>query len=283
VDITSLGFRTDVMLRALEGSDVVDRGDYLAVRTPANPDFYWGNFLLLPGQAADGEAAPWLSRFAAEFPAAAHVALGLDVTGGTPAGLASFAAAGLELQRSTVLTAPAVREPPRPNRAAVCRPLASDRDWRLAARLQERCDQADGVPASPAFAQARTSARRHLVAAGHGVWFGAFLDGELAAQLGVFRGTGPIARYQDVMTHPAARRQGLAGTLVSHAGRAAIDQLGAKALVIVADPGEAAIRVYRSVGFASRESQVSLQRVPGAPPGPGPARWAAPAGGADDR
>jgi GNAT superfamily N-acetyltransferase len=265
VNITSLGFRTDLMLRALEGSEIVHRGDYLAVRTPANPDFWWGNFLLLPGQAAGDEATPWLSRFAAEFPAAPHVALGLDITGDTAPGLAGFAAAGLEVHRNTVLTAAAVREPPRPNRAAVCRPLAGERDWRQAARLQQLCDQADGVAASPAFAQARTSARRHLVDAGHGLWFGAFLDGELAAQLGVFRGTGPLARYQDVMTHPGARRQGLAGTLVGRAGRAAIGQLGAKTLVIVADPGDAAIRVYRSVGFASRETQVSLQRMP--PPG----------------
>ena len=32
--------------------------------------------------------------------------------------------------------------------------------------------------------------------------------------------------------------------------------------MILADPGEAAIRVYRSVGFADRETQVSLQRAP---------------------
>ncbi len=263
MNVTSLGFQTDVMLRALEGSEIEDRGDYLAVRTPASPDFWWGNFLLLPGEAAEDEATPWLSRFAAEFPAAAHIALGLDITGGAGPGLAGFAAAGLEVHRNTVLTAPAVREPPHPNRAAVCRPLAGDRDWRQAARLQELCDQADGVPASPAFAQARTRARRRLAEAGHGAWFGAFVDGELAAQLGVFCGTGPIGRYQDVMTHPGARRRGLAGTLVCRAGRHAINQLGAGTLVIVADPGGAAIRVYRSVGFASRETQVSLQRLPG--------------------
>jgi len=31
--------------------------------------------------------------------------------------------------------------------------------------------------------------------------------------------------------------------------------------VIVADPGEAAIRVYRSVGFTDQETQVSVQRA----------------------
>src|SRR5580693_4023785 len=36
VRITSLGFRTDVALRALEGARITDRGDYLVVRTPSN-------------------------------------------------------------------------------------------------------------------------------------------------------------------------------------------------------------------------------------------------------
>ena len=59
-----------------------------------------------------------------------------------------------------------------------------------------------------------------------------------------------------------ARRQGLARTLVYHAGRYGLDALGARALVMVADPGYSAIRMYRSVRFADRETQVALQREP---------------------
>ena len=47
MQVTSLGFRTDLALRVLEGAEVTDRGDYLVVRSPDNPTFYWGNFLLL--------------------------------------------------------------------------------------------------------------------------------------------------------------------------------------------------------------------------------------------
>src|SRR4029077_8789356 len=76
--VTSLGFRTDVALRVLEGAETTDRGDYLVVRTRDNPDFYWGNFLLLGAWPEPGSADGWLARFAAEFPAARHVALGVD-------------------------------------------------------------------------------------------------------------------------------------------------------------------------------------------------------------
>ena len=84
----------------------------------------------------------------------------------------------------------------------------------------------------------------------------------LAAQLGLFSDGGAIARYQNVETHPSARRQGLAGTLVYHAGRYGLGVLGAARLVIVADPGYGAIRIYRAVGFTDLETQVSFQREP---------------------
>jgi hypothetical protein len=54
--VTSLGYRTDLALRALEGGTETDRGDYLVVRNPALPDFWWGNFLLLAPPRA------WLGR-----------------------------------------------------------------------------------------------------------------------------------------------------------------------------------------------------------------------------
>ena len=51
MQVTSLGFQTDLALRALEGAEVTDRGDYTVVRSPDNPTFWWGNYLLLRGLA----------------------------------------------------------------------------------------------------------------------------------------------------------------------------------------------------------------------------------------
>jgi GNAT superfamily N-acetyltransferase len=72
---------------------------------------------------------------------------------------------------------------------------------------------------------------------------------------------GGLARYQDVETDPAARRRGLAGTLVWRAGRYAAGAFGAGRLVIVADPAEGAIRIYRACGFADMQSQFSFERA----------------------
>jgi ribosomal protein S18 acetylase RimI-like enzyme len=70
----------------------------------------------------------------------------------------------------------------------------------------------------------------------------------------------PRSRIEHVETDPAARRQGLAGTLVWHAGRYGRKVLRARTLVIVAEPAEVAIRVYRACGLTERESQLSFER-----------------------
>lgn len=261
MDIRSLGYRTDVMLRVLEGGECVDHGDHLVVRSPENPQFWWGNFLLLAEPPQPGRAAGWLSRFAAEFPAARHVALGIDVTDRNLADPAGFQAAGLTFEHDVVLTAAAVHEPARPNRAAQYRPLAGPADWQQVAALRAAC-YPDEEAGAGSFVERRITTQRRLAADGHGSWVGAFTGGQLVAQLGIFSAGRGIARYQSVETHPAARGQGLAGTLVYQAGRRAMAELAATTLVIVAGSGHQAERIYRSVGFEVSEDTVSFERPP---------------------
>jgi GNAT superfamily N-acetyltransferase len=261
VEVRSLGYRTDLMVRLLEGSVVQDRGDYLVVRSPYNPTYWWGNFLLLAAPPLPGDAATWLAIFAAEFPDATHVAIGIDVTEVSAVNVGELTGEGLRLQQLAVLTAQELNEPPRPNREAAIRELSGDKDWRQAADLRAVVNA--GEPGSePAFLQARIAAERRVTETGHGSWFGAFLDGTLVAQLGLVTDGSGIARYQNVETHPAARRQGLAGTLVWRAGQQALDSLRASTLIMVADPRDIAIRVYRSVGFTDAETQLAFERQP---------------------
>jgi GNAT superfamily N-acetyltransferase len=263
VRVDSLGFQTDLMLRLLEGSKIVDHGGYLTVRSPGNPTFWWGNFLLMPESALRDEAAAWMARFTEAFPRAAHMTIGVDGTGGWARQPAEYLAAGFRFEHSTVMTAAAVREPPHRNDAAECRPLATEDDWRQAIELRLACTEEPS--GAREFCERRIADERRLAEAGHGACFGAFQDGRLAAQLGLFSDGGKTARYQNVETHPSARRQGLAGTLVYHAGCYGLGALGASTLVMVADPGYSAIRIYRSVGFADLETQLSLLREPAGP------------------
>ena len=260
MEVRSLGYRTDLMIRVLEGSQVEDRGNHLVIRSPRNPTYWWGNFLLVAASAA-GQAERWVAAFAAEFPAAGHIAIGIDVTEISAVDIGGYIAQDLRLERSAVLTAQELAEPPRPNRQAVYRELSGDDDWRQSADLRAVVNA--GEPGSdPDFLLARVAAERALTEAGHGSWFGAFADGSLVAQLGLITDGSGVARYQNVETHPGWRRRGLAGSLVWRAGRHGLDALGASTLVIVADPLADAIRVYRALGFADAETQVGFERQP---------------------
>lgn len=264
MDVTSLAYRTDIALRRLGGAEVDDRGDHLVVRSPDNPHFWWGNFLLLPRVPAEDEIDGWSARFAAEFPTAAHVAMGFDGTAGRIEDLAGFARRGFTADASSVLTATDVREPARPNRDADIRRLGTDDDWTQAVELPLRChDDGTGPGIQREFTTTRVAGIRRLVEAGSGAWFGAFVDGLLVSQLGLVRADTGLARYQLVETDPAYRRRGLAGTLVHRAGRYGLDELGARTLVMVADPDAEAIRIYRTLGFDDTEVQLQVELPPG--------------------
>ena len=257
VEVRSLGYRTDLAILALEGSEVTDRGDHIVIRTPGNPDYWWGNFLLLP-DLQPGSGGGWMARFAAEFPDAHHTALGLDeldVRAAHPGELP-----GMTMEQNAVMTATSVRAPPHPNTEAVFRTLEDDADWRQSLELAAALYA--GEPGGDAgFLAAQLAAKRALTQAGHGAWYGAFLDGALVSQLGLITVESGLARYQSVETHPGARRRGLAGTLVWHAGATALTS-GTRTLVMVPQPRDAAIRVYLSVGFTVTESQLSFIHRP---------------------
>ena len=131
----SLGYQTDLAVRAAEGSTVTDCGDHLIVRTDENPRYWWGNFLLLAAAPRASEMAGWLDRFVTVFPGARHRLFGVDVADAAHVDEAVFASAGLAADRGVVLTAVGVRAPSHRNAAAVIRPLAGPDDWHQSAQL----------------------------------------------------------------------------------------------------------------------------------------------------
>ena len=74
--VRSIAFQTDIGIRRLGGATVADRGDHLVIETPANPDYWWGNFILLSTPPATGAADDLRTMFTGAFPTAAHIAFG---------------------------------------------------------------------------------------------------------------------------------------------------------------------------------------------------------------
>jgi len=260
VDLRSLGLATDLALASFDGV-VEDRGDYIVARTPANPRFYWGNFVLFPDPPVDGSMARWTQIFEEELGVdTPHRLFVWDRTDGDVGLVAPFLAEGFEIDRGTALTATAVRRPAHARDDLEVRPLRDDGEWTEATALQVAAFTAryEGREME-SFVIPQMRRYRSLVEQGHGEWFGAFAGGRILGTLGIFR-AGAIARFQLVGTHPEHHGRGVCRTLVHGASQLALAS-GARALVMCADADYHAARVYESVGFIPTEQITGLLRT----------------------
>jgi GNAT superfamily N-acetyltransferase len=262
--IRSLGYRTDLIFPAFDG-EIIDRGDHVVVRTPSNPTFYWGNFLLFSRPPQEGDLQRWRDLFAREIgtpPEVEHQAFGWDSPEGENGFLEPFIRAGFEANRDVVLVTVAPHAPPRPSPSVSIRALYSDADWQRAVDLQVICREPVHAEAGYRVFTERSMERyRKMSAAGLGSWYGAFIADRLVADLGIFH-DGELGRYQSVVTHPDFRRQGIAGTMICEAGRRAITQYGLRTLVMIAEQDSGPARLYQSLGFAPKEKSVGLLWFP---------------------
>ncbi len=243
---------------------VTDHDDHLVVETPSNRGFWWGNFILLASPPGVGDADRLRTLFTTAFPTAAHIAFGVDGTGGDAGDPDVLGELGVEVEINHVLTAPALREPDPPAGGAVLRRLRDDEDWAQAVDLRLAVYEEAENDEHRAFVARQLAESRAICESGEGAWFGAFADGRLVSSLGLIRALPETGRYQTVETLEAYRRRGLAGRLLYEASRWGADTLGLTRLVICADPEYHALRLYEALGFTVIEQQVQLQRPPAA-------------------
>jgi ribosomal protein S18 acetylase RimI-like enzyme len=261
MNVSSLGFRTDLALLTDSGSIVEDRGTHLVVRSPENPSYFWGNFILLARPPVPGGEREVVGAFHTEFPQADHVSIGIDAAHLSDESRAAFEAAGMTVDVATVLTAQRLDAPREV--AADVRALEGEDEWEARARLSQQLYPSTTEQAFMTYARQKNAQERRLVDAGRGRRFGAFVDGALVSTAGIFLTQEGVARFQSVETHPDHRRKGLAAAVVHAAGQHALDRLGVHTLVIVADTDGDAIGIYRRLGFADAERQLMMEKRSG--------------------
>ena len=264
MNVKSLGYRTDLIFPAYDG-EIIDRGDYLVIRTPVNPTFYWGNFLLFSHPPQAGDISKWRELFAVEIgtpPETEHQVFGWDSPEGELGVIRPFLQAGFRLNSDVVMTSNEPHSSPFPSGLVSIRALQTEDDWQQAVENQVVCREPEFTEREyRTFRQLEMARYRELAASGHGAWYGAFVEQQLVADLGLFHQEG-IGRYQSVETHPDFRRRGIAGTLVFESARQAQAKYGIHTLVIVAEGESSAARLYGSLGFQPTEKQVGLECWP---------------------
>ena len=264
MEVRSLAYRTDLIFLRPRG-ELIEREEYLVVRSPQEPSFYYGNLLVFRTPPTPGDLARWTEAFRREFedlPGVAHRTFGWDDPRGGRGAVQPFLEAGYELEVSSVLAARQVRPPARPADWLEVRTIRTDADWEAVLACQLACRPARFEAASyETFKRARLANLREMAEAGLGSWYGAFRGGELVGGLGIYA-DGDVGRFHEVNTRPEHRRQGVCGTLVHAASKHASEAMGVRRLVIVAEPGSTADRIYRAAGFREVEVQASVCKYP---------------------
>ena len=266
--LTSPGYLTDIFFHRFAG-EVKEHAHHLAVRTPSNPTYRWGHFLIMDAPPERGDLARWNALFARDVGAPPHIthrAFAWEVDDGENkkgenGDPSEFLAAGFELDEEVAMTAESLTEPRRPNREVTLRRLESDADFAQQLRLHAESWESRDDASYRDFYRLRIESYRRMIAAGLGHWFGAFSGATLVADMGLFK-DGASARFQSVVTHPAYRRRGICGTLLHYAGHVGLTELGAAQLVIVAEENYFAKDLYATLGFRTVARQAGLISSP---------------------
>jgi GNAT superfamily N-acetyltransferase len=255
--VKSLGLWTDIELARTRGQ-VFDHGTHLAIVTPDDPTYHFGNLLILPEAPRPGELPLWLERFrtdVGEPPRIKHTTLEWDGTTGEVPARAELEAAGFTVEVCQVMRADRFQPSPLPD-GLVMRALAP-------AELPLTIDLAFEVATSHeeghrTFLQRRVAWQAELVRRRLASFWAAFDGNTLVGSLGIAN-LWRFARYQDVQVAASHRRRGIASALL---GAAAQDMAatGTSSLIIVAEQNSAAAAVYERAGFRVAELIGSASR-----------------------
>jgi len=260
MNIQARSHRTDLIFAKFSGQ-ITDCGSYTLIRTPDNPHYYWGNYIIFDGPPQPGDHQKWTEIFKRKFSdydVLNHMVFTWEPSADQSGGYQEWIDQGFELDESVILATERPNFPIKYHSKLEVKRIKTDEEWEGVTRLQLRCADPKFDPVSyEAFKRTQMREYRAMSEAGMGDWFGAYLGHELIGDLGVFF-EGEIARYQSVGTHPDFRRQGVCQTLVYEAALIALETYQVSTLVMEADMHAHAAKIYQSLGFKPVERKLSL-------------------------
>lgn len=259
-----LSYRTDFIFHRPNGI-VEEHADYWVVRTPNNPTFWFGNFILFKRAPKATDLKPWLKTHRNAFGEfLKHHIFGWDEP--REGDISAFLEDGFQTSHGISLMMNEYSTPVPINPSITVRPIQTDEDWEAVLHEQELVDNIDfSYPDdNGVFRRKQMMAYQKLIEAGRGHWWGAFEHENLVGDMGLFFDeTNEVGRFQNVSTHPAHRRKRICTTLLDHIVRHAFETVGAKQLVIAtgAEEDNPAIPTYKNFGFQLAAPNYALKRV----------------------
>ena len=257
------GLATDLLLHAETGM-VESQDDYVVVRTPDAPEYFFGNMLVLEQRPSGTD----LKRLEADFaqfvgipPLIAHRTFAWPERADSVVNLDVFVEQGYDATVCRVLAAhPNDIRPVATNSLVDVRKFGTQKDWDDWSRMQLADMPDPSNTTSQRYLAHQQTAYRTLIARGLGNWWGAFINDEQVGSLGLFF-LGGIGRFQSVITGEQHRNQRGCKTLVSKV----IELTGrlSDRFVMVADETYHAGSIYEAMGFQPQARVASLCQEPG--------------------
>lgn len=257
----TLEFASDVMVQR-GFSNLSHHADRTVQQTPDQPDFWFGNRVIY--SAPPDSAARLMAQFQNDLPGAKHICLGWDIPNlshDVVEGVFQATDLKVESADTLVLSGPLMGKPV-PEGVHI-RPFETPNDWLQSEAIAKTELLKDGTPEEglDAYLRGASAQRRRQISKGFGQWFGAFIEGMLVADMGIFHDE-ELIRYQSVQTHENHRRKGMCSALLQVSLNWALARAPNARPVIVADSDGDAGRLYRKAGFSLFETTISAYRPP---------------------
>ncbi len=261
--IKNIGYLTDTIFHDRDGF-VEEHADFFSMRTPTNPTFWFGNFILFKRAPIAGDFDGWMEIHRQVFGGTLnHATFGWDEP--APGFIDEFIAAGFRTSNGLALSMSAYDGGAAINPDLTVRQLRGASDWEAMVGQQIQIDREDfRYPEdSGFFRRTQMASLRAMAEEGHGNWWGAFAGGELIGGMGLyFDAARTVGRFQYVTTRASHRRQGVCTTLLDRVVRHAFETVKVKHVVICTGAGDAnpAIPTYRNFGFCEAVRSYALTR-----------------------
>lgn len=266
--LLSLGIRTNVMIHRFDGGIIEEYDDCILLKTPSNPNYWWGNMLFMPNAPQAGDFERWdkvfQKRLGSKFK---HRVYAWDINPNDSLKPdrgedADFLAGGFNRADDEVLATQkdGLVKPEYIAEGLEIRPLNSSEDWADVLELNVLCrDTFHPEVGYREHRRKQLEMYQRLQADDLGVIFGGFVESKLVADMGLFFENG-LGRFQHVETHPDYRKRGIAGSMVHHISEWGFNKRSAENLVIIADPEGPAVKLYKSLGYNLQEISYALQK-----------------------
>jgi GNAT superfamily N-acetyltransferase len=242
---------------------IIETDQFNILRTPTEPNYYFGNLLSLKVPLHRYSRNQWQSHFQrafADLPAVEHETYSWvrQDESLNESVLSEFKAANFKYDETHILTQQrSLFEQPRNlNSQLDYRILESDRDWQqwTEIEIQEKIHE-HSEASLRVYLGGKEQNYRAMQHRGHGYFVGAFDGARLVGFAGLYH-SNELARFQNVHVEAEYRNRGVAKTILSRLITDAPETV--ETMVIHADEHYHATRLYQSLGFAVHERVCDL-------------------------